>query len=97
MVITRVLLHQPKLLVLDEATSAIDKVSERTVQAALGPLMEDRTTVVIPHGRSTILKAYVICAIDGGQVVQPGSTSSNPIALESSAVARTVLSPRTAI
>ena len=71
--IARVILHQPKILVLDEATSALDTASERAVQAALEPLMEDRTTVVIAHRLSTILKADVIYAIDRGQVVEHGT------------------------
>ena len=71
--IARVILHQPKVLILDEATSALDTASERYVQAALQPLMRDRTTLVIAHRLSTILSADVIYAIERGRIVESGS------------------------
>ena len=71
--IARVILHQPKLLILDEATSALDSASERYVQAALEPLMKNRTTIAIAHRLSTIMKADVIFAIDQGRVVEQGT------------------------
>ena len=71
--IARVILHQPRLLILDEATSALDSTSERQVQAALEPLMRDRTTVAIAHRLSTIMAADVIFVIDRGRVVEQGS------------------------
>ena len=71
--IARVILHQPRVLILDEATSALDTASERYVQAALQPLMRDRTTLVIAHRLSTILSADVIYAIDRGKIVEHGS------------------------
>ena len=71
--IARVILHKPKILVLDEATSALDTASERLVQAALEPLMKDRTTVVIAHRLSTIMRADVIYTIDRGKVVEQGT------------------------
>jgi len=70
--IARVILHQPRVLILDEATSALDTVSERYVQAALQPLMRDRTTMVIAHRLSTIIAADVIYVVDRGRIVEHG-------------------------
>ena len=71
--IARVILRQPKLLVLDEATSSLDNASERFVQAALQQLMRGRTTVAIAHRLSTIMAADVIFAIDHGRIVEQGT------------------------
>ena len=75
MSISRVFLHQPKLLILDEATSALDSASERYVQAALAPLMRGRTTVAIAHRLSTIMAADVIFALDHGRILEQGTHS----------------------
>ena len=71
--IARVLLHQPKILILDEATSALDTASERYVQAALEPLMKERTTIAIAHRLSTIMAADVIYVVDQGKIVEQGT------------------------
>ena len=71
--IARVILHQPRILILDEATSALDTTSERYVQAALQPLIKERTTLVIAHRLSTIMAADVIYAMDHGRIVEHGT------------------------
>jgi ATP-binding cassette subfamily B protein len=71
--IARVMLHDPRILILDEATSALDTASERHVQAALEPLMRDRTTIAIAHRLSTIMSADVIYVVDEGRIVEYGT------------------------
>jgi ATP-binding cassette subfamily B protein len=71
--IARVVLKDPRILILDEATSALDTRSERLIQAALEPLMRDRTTLAIAHRLSTILAADVILVVERGCVVERGT------------------------
>ncbi|MEQ9170178.1 MAG: ABC transporter ATP-binding protein [Rhodospirillales bacterium] len=71
--IARAMLKNAPILLLDEATSALDTESERQVQAALDALMTDRTTLVIAHRLSTVVRADLICVIVGGRVAEQGS------------------------
>lgn len=71
--IARVLLKNPRILVLDEATSHLDSQSEALIQAALEKVMQGRTSVVIAHRLSTILKANLILVMNRGQVVERGT------------------------
>jgi ATP-binding cassette subfamily B protein len=71
--IARVLLKDPSVLILDEATSSLDTVSERIVQKTLDKAARNRTTIAIAHRLSTIVNADVIFVIDGGRLVEQGT------------------------
>lgn len=71
--IARAILADPKLLILDEATSNLDTDSEQLIQASLTRLMKGRTTFVIAHRLSTIAGADLICVVEGGKITQTGS------------------------
>jgi ATP-binding cassette subfamily B protein len=68
-----VILKDPAILILDEATSHLDARSEALIQDALDHIMEDRTSLVIAHRLSTILKADRILVLDQGELVESGS------------------------
>jgi ATP-binding cassette, subfamily B, bacterial len=73
MAIARVILKDPRIVILDEATSHLDTVSEQLVQAALRPLFAGRTSFVIAHRLSTVLAADVILVFDRGKLVELGT------------------------
>jgi ATP-binding cassette subfamily B protein len=74
--ITRALVARPRILILDEATSAVDPKSEALIQAALDILLKGRTTFVIAHRLSTIRKASLILVLHEGRVVERGTHES---------------------
>jgi len=71
--IARVLLKDPCILVLDEATAHLDSQAEALIQQALEGAMQGRTSLVIAHRLSTILAADQILVLDGGQIVERGT------------------------
>ncbi|MBW3659966.1 MAG: ABC transporter ATP-binding protein/permease, partial [Actinobacteria bacterium] len=71
--IARVILKDPAIVILDEATAHLDSDSERLVQAALRDILRERTSLVIAHRLSTIVDADVILVVDGGRVVERGT------------------------
>ena len=71
--IARALLKNPRLLILDEATSSLDVASEQSVQEALERLMKNRTTIVIAHRLSTIVNADKILVMKKGRIVESGT------------------------
>ncbi len=71
--IARALLAQPRILILDEATSSLDSESEAMIQAGLNQLMQGRTTFVIAHRLSTIRRADQILVVEQGVIVERGS------------------------
>jgi ATP-binding cassette subfamily B protein len=71
--IARVLLKDPEVMILDEATSSLDTQGERIVQKTLDSVTRDRTTIAIAHRLSTVINADVIYVIHNGEIVQSGS------------------------
>jgi ATP-binding cassette subfamily B protein len=71
--IARTILKNPRILVLDDSTSAVDTETEASIRQALNDLMENRTTFIIAHRIQSVMKADLILVLDKGQVVQHGT------------------------
>ncbi|MFX1470224.1 MAG: ABC transporter ATP-binding protein, partial [Promethearchaeota archaeon] len=70
------LLMDPKILILDEATSSVDAYTEAIIQEALEVLLTDRTSIIIAHRLSTILNADRIIVLDKGKLIEEGTHES---------------------
>ena len=66
----RAILSNPKILILDEATSSVDAYTESVIQDALEKLMENRTSIVIAHRLSTVINADRILVLDNGKIIE---------------------------
>ena len=71
--IARAILADPQVLILDDATSAVDATKEHEIRAALGEVMHGRTTLVIAHRPATIALADRVAVVDDGRVVEQGT------------------------
>jgi ATP-binding cassette subfamily B protein len=67
------MVHDPKIIILDEATSSVDSESEGMIQQAIATLMQGRTAVVIAHRLSTIRNANQILVMDKGEIKERGT------------------------
>ena len=71
--IARAILHDPKILILDEATSSVDVETEKQIQEAIARLARGRTTVAIAHRLSTLRNADRLVILEGGRIVEMGT------------------------
>ena len=71
--IARAFVADPKILILDEATSNVDTRTEKAIQDAMQKVMENRTSIVIAHRLSTIRDADIIVVMDQGRIVEQGN------------------------
>ena len=68
----RILLFDPKIILLDEATSSVDSETEETIQNAISKILKNRTSIVIAHRLSTIKQADNILVLENGEIVESG-------------------------
>ena len=73
--IARVLLQDPPLLILDEATSSLDSLTERRIQAALDRASQGRTVIAIAHRLATVINADRVLVLDGGRIIDQGTVA----------------------
>jgi len=71
--IARAVISQPRVLILDDATSSVDPTKEHEIRAALAEVMRGRTTIIIAHRPATIALADRVVLLDGGRVVADGT------------------------
>ena len=71
--LARAVIRDPRILILDEATASVDTRTEAAIQSALDRLMHDRTTVVVAHRLSTIVRADQILVLAEGRIVERGT------------------------
>ena len=71
--IARAIVADPRVLILDDATSAVDPTKEHEIRAALAEVMRDRTSVVIAHRAATIAMSHRVVLLDGGRIVASGT------------------------
>jgi ABC-type multidrug transport system fused ATPase/permease subunit len=71
--IAQVFLKNPKIVMLDEATSAVDTGTEAVIQEAISKVFKDRTTLVVAHRLSTIVGADKILVVDNGTIIEEGT------------------------
>ncbi|MBL7156392.1 MAG: ATP-binding cassette domain-containing protein, partial [Candidatus Pacebacteria bacterium] len=71
--IARAVIRNPKILVLDEATSSLDVKSEKIIQKAIEDLTENKTTFIIAHRLSTVRKADKILVLEKGRIIEAGN------------------------
>jgi ATP-binding cassette subfamily B protein len=69
----RALVHDPKILVLDEATSSVDPSTEKLIQRAIEVLMKGRTSIIVAHRLSTVQQCGNILVFDNGRILERGS------------------------